>query len=139
MNVFSILAAGFLICAGAAAAAEPDSGIARAIAEYDAQLDAEQQRKADAAAAVRAKELKDDPATPFFGNSKADVAVIVFSDYDCAYCKASEPRLMKLLADDPKLKIVMKEFPILGPSSVVASKAALAAAKQGKYAAYHEA
>lgn len=133
--------ASFALCllSTGVAAAQTDPRLAQAIAAYDAQLDADQQAKANAAAAVRKQELTQDPATPFFGNPKADVTVVVFTDYDCVYCKASEPRLMKALAADPNLKVVMKEFPVLSPNSVVAAKAALAAAKQGKYAAYHEA
>lgn len=137
MKTLSILAAGLLMCAGAAVA--QDAGVDKDIANYEAKLDAEQQRKADATAAVHVKELAQDSASPFFGNPKADVTIVVFSDYQCPYCKAAEPRLMKLAAEDGNLKVVLKEFPILGPESLVASKAALAAVKQNKYAAYHQA
>jgi protein-disulfide isomerase len=80
-----------------------------------------------------------DPNTPVLGNPKGDVAIIEFFDYQCPYCKAIEPKLEKLVKDDANIKSVIKEFPILGPVSIVASKAALASVRQGKYDAYHKA
>ncbi len=80
-----------------------------------------------------------DPLTPIIGNPQADVVVIEFFDYACPFCKAVEPRLEKLLKDDKGVKLVVKEFPILTPASLVASKAALASAKQGKYEQFHQA
>ena len=60
-------------------------------------------------------------------------------DYRCPYCKQVEPHLEALLKEDPKLRIVYKEFPVLGPESLYAARMALAASKQGKYAAFHDA
>ena len=76
---------------------------------------------------------------PFIGDARADVTIIEFFDYTCSYCKAVEPRLEQFLKADKHVKLVLKEFPILTPESLVASKVALAAAKQGKYGAYHQA
>jgi len=101
--------------------------------------ESEQAKVADAAAASKIKDLAFDPGTPVLGNPQGDVAVIEFFDYQCAYCKAAEPRLHKLIMDDPRVKLVVKDFPILGPESVVAAKAALASVKQGKHAAFHTA
>lgn len=98
-----------------------------------------QDHAADAAVANKSAQLLNDPNTPVLGNPKGDVAVIEFFDYQCSYCKAIEPKLEKLVKDDANVKFIIKEFPILGPVSVVASKAALAAVKQGKYEAYHRA
>jgi protein-disulfide isomerase len=83
--------------------------------------------------------LLNDPSSPVIGNSHADVAVIEFFDYACPYCKAAEPRLEALLKSDKGTKLVLKEFPILTPESMIATKAALASAKQGKYAQFHNA
>ncbi len=94
---------------------------------------------ADAAAVNKAGDLLRDPATPVLGNPAGDVVLVKFVDYQCPYCKAVEPKLGKLLMDDKGVKLIVKEFPILGPESVVAAKVALAAAKQGKYAAFHQA
>jgi protein-disulfide isomerase len=80
-----------------------------------------------------------DPMSPVSGNPKGDVTVVVFFDYACGYCKKSVPELDALAAKDPNLRIVYKEFPILGPRSQVAATAALAANRQGKYAAFHNA
>ncbi len=92
---------------------------------------------ADVTAAARTTDLLRDPLTPVLGNPQGDVVLVKFVDYQCPYCKAVEPKLDKLLADDKGVKLVVKEFPILGPESVLAAKVALAAGRQGKYAAYH--
>jgi len=83
--------------------------------------------------------LSNDPAAPVIGNPKGDVTVVAFFDYTCPYCKAAEPRLMALVARDRHIKLVLKEYPILAPVSLVATRAALAARKQGKYARFHQA
>jgi len=94
---------------------------------------------ANKAAAAKAGDLLRDPNAPVLGNPQADVVLVKFVDYQCSYCKAVEPKLHKLLEDDKGVKIVIKEFPILGPESIVAAKAALAAKSQGKYEPYHKA
>jgi protein-disulfide isomerase len=71
------------------------------------------------------------------GNSKGNVAMVEFFDYNCGYCKRAFPDVMKMIQADGELKLVMKEFPILGPGSVYAARAALASKKQGKYWEYH--
>ena len=122
--------------ASPAAAQNADAETVKALNQA---LLAYQERAADAAVANKAAALLNDPNTPVLGNPNGDVAVIEFFDYQCSYCKAIEPKLEKLLKDDGKVKFIIKEFPILGPVSVVASKAALASVKQGKYEAYHRA
>jgi protein-disulfide isomerase len=89
----------------------------------------------------RQSELLRDPASPIAGNPNGDVTIVEFFDYHCPYCKQVEPALDALLKEDPKIRIVYKEFPILGPDSVTASQAALAALKQGpqKYSRFHAA
>ena len=89
---------------------------------------------------ARKDELFKDPASPVGGNPSGDVTIVEFFDYQCSYCKRVFPRLQKLLADDGNLRFVFKEFPILGPNSVFAARAALAARKQGekRYVAFHE-
>lgn len=76
-------------------------------------------------------------AAPVAGNAQGDVTVIEFFDYRCGYCKRASGALNALLARDPKARVVLKEYPILGPESVYAAKAALAAQKQGKYLPFH--
>jgi protein-disulfide isomerase len=71
------------------------------------------------------------------GNPQGKVALVEFFDYNCGYCKRAFPDVMKMVESDKDLKLVMKEFPILGPGSVYAARAALASRKQGKYWEYH--
>jgi protein-disulfide isomerase len=89
--------------------------------------------------AARRDELLHDAATPVGGNPAGDVTIVEFFDYRCPYCKEVEPSLAALLRQDSKLRIVYKEFPVLGEASVYASRIALAAHKQGKYAPFHDA
>lgn len=98
----------------------------------------ELEKAAAAAAAGRSSQLLRDPQTPVLGNPDGDVTLVKFTDYQCGFCKAADPRIDKLIADDPNVRVVVKEFPILGPVSVVAAKAALASVKQGKYQAFHK-
>jgi protein-disulfide isomerase len=81
--------------------------------------------------------------TPFAGawagNPQGDVTLVMFSDYSCGYCKASAPDIERLLREDPKLRVVWREIPVLGPQSEVAARAALAAAQQGRYLPFHRA
>ena len=88
---------------------------------------------------ARHSEIFDDPASPVGGNPHGDVTMVEFFDYRCPYCKRVEPSIETMLKQDPGLRIVYKEFPILGPPSVFAARAALAATKQGKYDAFHRA
>jgi protein-disulfide isomerase len=74
---------------------------------------------------------------PTIGPATASVTIVEFFDYQCPYCKNVTEGLMTLAAQDPDLRIVFKELPILGDTSVVASRAALAAVRQGKYAEFH--
>lgn len=73
------------------------------------------------------------------GNPNGDVTVVAFMDYACGYCRASLPAIEELVAKDPNVRIVYREFPVLGPESGVAAQWALAAAEQGKFLAFHNA
>lgn len=79
---------------------------------------------------------KDDP---IIGNPKGDVTVVEFFDYNCGYCKLVLDPMTDAVKNDGKVKVVLKEFPILGEDSVTAARAALAAKKQGKYEDLHRA
>lgn len=87
----------------------------------------------------RSTEIFDDPGTPVGGDPQGDVTIVEFFDYRCPYCKQVLPALQTLLREDHKLRFVYKEMPVLGPASVVAAHAALAAQRQGKYEAFHAA
>ncbi len=73
------------------------------------------------------------------GNPKGNVTLVEFFDYQCSHCKTMEPVINGLIKQNPNLRVVYKEFPIFGNTSEEASKAALAAAMQGKYLALHSA
>jgi protein-disulfide isomerase len=79
------------------------------------------------------------PEGTVLGNPKGDVTLVEFFDYNCGYCKQVFPTLMETVKEDGKVKLVVKEFPILGNPSVVASRAALASRKQNKYNEFHTA
>jgi len=85
------------------------------------------------------KEMLTDPGTDVVGAADADVTIVEFLDYNCPYCKRFAPTVQTLLAQDHKIAIVYKDWPILGDVSVYAAKAALAAGWQGKYLAAHDA
>ena len=102
-------------------------------------LKSESRDKAAQALVARRREVLEDPETPLGGNPKGDVSLVEFFDYRCPYCKQVEPALEALLSQDKQLRFVYKEFPVLGADSITASRAALAARKQGKYEAMHRA
>lgn len=77
--------------------------------------------------------------TSWKGASKPDVVLAEFYDYACGYCKASNPHLEQLIKEDPGLRVVYREFPILGPESVAAARLSLAASKSGRFAQFHDA
>lgn len=109
-------------------------------------LQALEQRQAEAQAAAAAAVLTDqrallerDPNAPVFGNPEGDVTLVEFFDYNCPYCKRAMPEVDALLAEDGNVRLVLREWPILGDGSVFAARAALASRKQGKYAELHNA
>ncbi|MFN3616179.1 MAG: DsbA family protein [Rubrimonas sp.] len=97
-------------------------------------LEVLEQRRADAQAradedlvAANEQALFADGRSHVFGNPDGDVTIVEFADYRCGYCKQAHPTVQALLEADPNLRLVYKEFPILGPDSVLASRAAMAA------------
>lgn len=84
-------------------------------------------------------QLFNDPASPTAGNPNGTVTLVEFFDYQCIHCKAMTSAIQALVTKNPNLKVVFKELPIFGGNSQLASQVALAAAKQGKYMAFHDA
>ena len=87
---------------------------------------------------TEAKVLRD-PDVPVAGNPDGNVSIIEWSDYNCPYCRKLEPELRQVVQDDGKVRLVLKDWPILGPVSVTAARIALAAKYQDKYHKAHDA
>ena len=127
------------VSAADAPANATQAAIDKAVQEYAEKVVAARDAAVAKANTNRAQDLLHDPRTPVLGDPNGDVTLIEFSDYQCPFCKAAEPRIEQLLKDDKRVRVVIKEFPILSPESIVAAKAALASVKQGKYEQYHQA
>jgi protein-disulfide isomerase len=80
-----------------------------------------------------------DPEIPVAGNADGDITIVEYFDYQCPYCRKVEPELRQVVQDDGKVRLVLKDWPILGPVSVVASRMALACKFQDKFIKAHEA
>jgi protein-disulfide isomerase len=78
-------------------------------------------------------------ASSWKGASQPDVTMAYFYDYACGYCRRSNPDIERLLKEDKGLRVVYREFPILGSESVAAARASLAASKVGRFALFHDA
>jgi len=112
--------------------------IVESIQRYQARQEQATVAKQATALVDSREELTHAPDSPVLGNPNGDVAVVEFFDYRCPYCKLMASReLIETLEQDGKVHIVMKDFPILGPDSEYAAKAALAAHRQGKYRELH--
>ncbi len=82
-------------------------------------------------------EIEQDPDDPVLGNPGGDVTLVEFFDYQCGYCKRMTGALFETARADGRVRLIMKEFPILGPASEVAARAALASQRQGRYEDMH--
>jgi protein-disulfide isomerase len=80
-----------------------------------------------------------DPDAPATGNTNGDIDIVEWFDYQCPYCRKLEPELRQVIQDDGKVRLVLKDWPILGPVSVVAARMALACKYQDKYHQAHDA
>ena len=93
----------------------------------------------DQAVIANREALQNHHDSPVLGDPHGDVTIVEFFDYACSYCKAVEPRLESALRSDPHVKLVLKEFPILTPESLIAARASLASKRQHKYQEFHQA
>jgi protein-disulfide isomerase len=80
-----------------------------------------------------------DRGSPHAGAEAPDVTIVLFTDYQCAVCKMTDPALTALLAADPGVRVIYKDWPIRGQVSEAAARHALAADRQGRYLALHQA
>ena len=111
--------------------------IEEAIGMLRAKREAEERRRVEAAIAENGEALRAHPMSPVSGNAGGDVTVVEFFDYRCGFCKRALPAIEALLEEDANVRVVWKEFPILGPVSGFAARAAMAADRQGKYYPFH--
>jgi protein-disulfide isomerase len=118
--------------------------IQEAVSKLEAQQSAAKDAEARAAVVAHRQALEHDPRDGVLGSPAGKITLVEFFDYRCPYCKAAEPDLQKLLAANPDVRLVLKEFPILDVEdqshiSEDAAREALAALPQGRYAAVHAA
>src|SRR4051795_5691320 len=111
-------------------------------AELGKRQSAAEAQKHEAAVAKNAQAIFSSPRGVFIGNKDGDVSFVEFFDYNCGYCKRAMTDMLELMKSDPKLKVVLKEFPVLGPSSVEAAQVAVAVRMQDpsgkKYLDFHQ-
>ncbi|MEX2127242.1 MAG: DsbA family protein [Xanthobacteraceae bacterium] len=113
--------------------------IIEAVRRFETRQNAAAESEAATVLKMRAEEILRDADSPVGGNPNGDVSLVEFADYNCPYCRRVAAVMIEAEAADPQLRIVYKEFPILGPNSTFAAKAALAAHRQGKYPPFHKA
>ncbi|MBW4022506.1 MAG: DsbA family protein [Proteobacteria bacterium] len=106
-----------------------------AIGALQAQDQASQAAAQGNAIAASRRALTDNPADPVIGNPHARISVVEFYDTRCPYCRVMRPELAALAKQDPNVRVIFKDIPILGPDSVLEARALLAAQRQGGYAA----
>ena len=111
--------------------------IDEAIGLLQAKRRAEERARAQAAIRENDDALRAHPMSPVSGNAHGDVTLVEFFDYQCGYCKRALGTMEALLETDADVRVVWKEFPILGPVSSIAVRAAMAADRQGRYLPFH--
>lgn len=113
--------------------------IEQTLQTLESQRQEKEQASVKQAIVAHQSELLHDPASPVSGDAAGDVTVIEFFDYRCGFCKRAAGSVTQLQQDDARVRIVYKDFPILGHDSIQAAKAALASRAQGRHQAFHEA
>ena len=113
-----------------------------AMAELEKRTAAAEAAKYKAAVKEHAKDIFDSSRQVVLGNPKGDVTMVEFFDYNCGYCKRAMDDMLALLKNDKNLRVVLKEFPVLGPGSLEAAKVAAAVSMQDKsgkkYLEFHQ-
>jgi protein-disulfide isomerase len=116
--------------------------IQEAMNELEKRQTAAQEEKHKVAVKEHAKALFSSPRQVTLGNPKGNVTFVEFFDYNCGYCKRAMTDMLTLMKDDSNLKVVLKEFPVLGPGSVEAAQVAVAVRMQDpsgkKYLEFHQ-
>jgi protein-disulfide isomerase len=113
--------------------------IEESLRALEARRQAEEKERVRKVIVARQADLLQDPSSPVSGNLKGDVTVVEFLDNRCGFCKRVAGSVTQLQEDDPRVRVIYKNFPILGEASELAAKAALASNAQGRYKQFHEA
>lgn len=113
--------------------------VMKAAQKFQEQAQQAQQKQAQASIKDNADALYKNKDDAVAGNPKGDITVVEFFDYSCGYCKRVHPTTVQLREQDKGIRYVYKQYPILGPGSLLASQAAVAAQLQGKFDPMHEA
>lgn len=113
--------------------------IEQSLQALEAKREADERARQKVALSKHQQELLNDPASPVSGNPSGDIAVVEFFDYRCGYCKKAAGAVTQLQKEDRRVRVIYKDFPILGEASELAAKAALASTLQGKHQVFHEA
>ena len=113
--------------------------IEQSLQTLEIKREAEEKVRQKAAIGKRQQDLLHDPSSPVSGNSDGEITLVEFFDYRCGFCKRAAPAVTQLQKEDSRVRVVYKDFPILGEPSELAAKAALASRAQGKHQQFHEA
>jgi len=113
-------------------------GMAGNVQSQQPRIAGQDQVASDMARRVR-QAIRTDPVAPAVAPKGADVTIVLFSDYNCPYCRKVHPALQALLREDPKVRLLYRDWPIFGGASTEAARAAIAAEFQGRHAAFNEA
>jgi protein-disulfide isomerase len=113
--------------------------IEQSLQALEAKREAEEKARQKVAIGKRQQDLLHDLSSPVSGNPNGDVTLVEFFDYRCGFCKRAAGAVAQLQKEDARVRVVYKDFPILGEPSEFAAKAALSAHLQGKHQVFHEA
>lgn len=81
----------------------------------------------------------EDDVAPAHTPAQYDLTIVIYSDYQCGYCRQLDASMQKLLQEDPRIRVIYRDWPLLGHGSAEAARAAIASQWQGKHAAFHQA
>ena len=113
--------------------------IAEAITLLQARQETQRQERQQQTLASLKDRLANPPEGTVIGNPDGSVTVVEFFDYNCGYCKSMFSTVLNTISENDDIRLALIEFPILGPTSITASKAALASREQGLYGPFHQA
>lgn len=114
--------------------------IIESVNQYQQRKSVEQAEQLSKNIPAKSKELYENANDPVLGNPQGSITVVEFFDYSCGFCKRALPTIQKVIDSNPDVRVVLKEYPILGPNSMTAAVASLAVNRiaSDKYLAFHQ-